>query len=269
MLSLLRSGWIRITEERAMDTDLWRLLDLEYEDPCANLAAEEAVLTAVGRGARNTLRFWRNPNTVVLGRFQTLEDEVDVEACRRHGTTVVRRFTGGGAVYHDRGNLNFAVSLHRSGRMVCAKALDTFGLFKTWIVDGLNRLNVANAVSTRRGVEVEGSKISGYAGAVQRGCVFCHGTLLVHSDLTTLRAVLRRGVTAPSGSPCVRSVRSEVVTLQDVLRRAITIPEVKAVLTVSFNEMFDVELVPSPLSLAERKEVQERTGWYRREMVLL
>jgi lipoate-protein ligase A len=269
MLSRVGSGRIGIAAERAMSTDVWRLLDLEFEDPCANLAAEEVVMTAVGRGARNTLRFWRNTNTVVLGRFQTLEDEVDVEACRRHDTAVVRRFTGGGAVYHDRGNLNFAVSLHRSDRRVCAKALDTFGLFKTWIVDGLNRLNVAKAASTRRGVEVGGSKISGFAGAVQRGCVFCHGTLLVHSDLTTLRAVLRRGVTTPSGSPRIRSVRSEVVTLQAVLRRAITVPEVKTVLTASFTELFAVELVPSTLSLVEQNEVQERSRWYLREMALL
>jgi len=79
-----------------------------------NLAVEEAIPRVLGRGLTlNTIRFWRSPNTVVIGRSQILESEVDLDACIRHGICVVRRFTGGGAVYQDIGNLNYAVSIRR------------------------------------------------------------------------------------------------------------------------------------------------------------
>jgi len=93
--------------------ETWRLLDVEYrDDPFMNMSVEEAIPREVGEGkAPNTVRFWHNSNTIVLGCFQSATLEVNFDACKETGTTVVRRFTGGGAVYHDAGNLNYAVSL--------------------------------------------------------------------------------------------------------------------------------------------------------------
>src|SRR5881628_1017661 len=106
--------------ERYRVLETWRLVDLEYRDnPFMNLAVEEAIPRMVGEGkAPSTVRFWHNSNTIVLGCFQSAELEVNFEECKETGTKVVRRFTGGGAVYHDGGNLNYAISLRRGHRIV-------------------------------------------------------------------------------------------------------------------------------------------------------
>src|SRR5437667_2690526 len=95
---------------RALET--WRLVDHEYRDnPSMNLAVEEAIPRMVGEGkAPSTVRFWHNSNTIVIGCFQSAKLEVNMQACKETGTEIVRRFTGGGAVYHDSGNLNYAIS---------------------------------------------------------------------------------------------------------------------------------------------------------------
>jgi Lipoate-protein ligase A len=93
----------------------WRFLDEEWEDPYFNMAVEEAVARSVGEGkAPNTIRFWRNPCAVVLGKFQQVSGEVNLRACQKWEVCVIRRFTGGGAVYHDPGNLNYSVSIHEN-----------------------------------------------------------------------------------------------------------------------------------------------------------
>src|SRR5438876_12113124 len=95
--------------------ETWRLVDLEYrDDPFMNMSVEEAIPRAVGESkAPNTVRFWHNSNTIVLGCFQSAPLEVNFDACKETGTTVGRRFTGGGAVYHDAGTMNYAISLKR------------------------------------------------------------------------------------------------------------------------------------------------------------
>src|SRR3989442_7324941 len=95
--------------------ETWRLLDTEYrDDPFMNMSVEEAIPRAVGEGsAPNTVRFWHNSNTIVLGCFQSADLKVNYDACKETGTQVVRRFTGGGGVYHDAGNLNYAISLKK------------------------------------------------------------------------------------------------------------------------------------------------------------
>src|ERR1700745_3815411 len=82
--------------------ETWRLIDLEYrDDPFRNMAVEEAIPRSVGEGAApNTVRFWHNSNTIVLGCFQSADLEVNFDACKASGTEIVRRFTGGGGVSH-------------------------------------------------------------------------------------------------------------------------------------------------------------------------
>src|SRR2546422_10321162 len=77
-----------------------------------NMAVEEAIPRVVGEGkSPSTVRFWHNSNTIVIGCFQSARLEVNMEACKETETEIVRRFTGGGAGYHDSGELDYAVSL--------------------------------------------------------------------------------------------------------------------------------------------------------------
>src|SRR3989449_6253460 len=103
---------------RALET--WRLVDQEYRDnPSMNLAVEEAIPRMVGEGkAPSTVRFWHNSNTIVIGCFQSAKLEVNMDACKETGTEIVRRFTGGGAGYHDSGDFKYGILLRKSHRLV-------------------------------------------------------------------------------------------------------------------------------------------------------
>src|SRR2546425_4142828 len=96
------------------------MVEVEYRDnPFLNLALEEAIPRLVGEGkAPSTVRFWHNSNTIVIGCFQSAKLEVNMEACKETGTEIVRRFTGGGGVYHDSGDLKYAILLREGDPLV-------------------------------------------------------------------------------------------------------------------------------------------------------
>jgi len=221
------------------NAETWRLLDAEYQDPYMNLALEEAIPLSVGKGTSpNTLRFWRNPNAVVIGRFQSAETEVNIDDCNRHQTAIVRRFTGGGAVYHDLGNLNCAISVRRDHPLIETDLGETFKRLSKWIVEGLRLLGAPARYEPPNSIQVNGRKIAGGAGAVKSGFVFNHCSILISSNLKRLSEVLNSRED-PVGKPGVRSVRKHVSTLSVELGRELTVTEVKD----SFRESFEKDLM--------------------------
>ncbi len=139
----------------------WRLVDVEYrDDPFMNMSVEEAIPRAVGESkAPNTVRFWHNSNTIVLGCSQSAPLEVNFDACKETGTVVVRRFTGGGAVYHDAGNLNYAISLKRGHPLVPDADLQlVFRKLSQGAVEGLRLLGVNAEFQPINDIQVEGKK---------------------------------------------------------------------------------------------------------------
>lgn len=234
------------------NAETWRLLDAEYQDPYMNLALEEAIPLSVGKGASpNTLRFWRNPNAVVIGNFQSAETEVSLDACNRHQTAIVRRFTGGGAVYHDLGNLNCAISVRRDHPLIKTDFGETFMILSKWILEGLRLLGASARYEPPNSIEVNGRKIAGGAGAVKSGFVFHHCSILISSDLKMLSEVLN-SCKDSVGKPGVRSVRKDVSTLSVELGRELSFAEVKDSLRKSFEKDFMVRLADGETTEEER-----------------
>jgi lipoate-protein ligase A len=216
-----------------------------------NLAVEEAIPTVLGMGyTTSTIRFWRNINTVVVGRSQDVAYEVNLEACNKHGTFVVRRFTGGGTVYHDLGNLNYAISLRKDHSLISDDLLKTVNRLSQGVMLGLKNLDIIAEYRASEGIFISGKKISGSASAVKRSFFFNHGTLLISSNLTILSEVLSSTSTSQKKKG-VKSKHQLVTTLEVEMGREISISEVKEALKLGFERTFQIELVKGELTSEE------------------
>lgn len=221
--------------------NLWRLIDSEYQDPRKNLALDEALLIAIERkSAPNTLRFWRNLNTVVIGRSSNVEAEVDEEACRKHGTSIVRRFTGGGAVYQDQGNLNWTIIIRRNDPMVkkMRGMLEIYKIVSEPIIEGIKAQGIHAEFKSPNNIYVNGKKVSGMAAYIKKESIFCHGTLLVSSNLDTLCEVLKR-------------LKVEVTALQFEIGGKMSIDGIKSAIVSGFNIAYHVKMKREKLSSIE------------------
>ncbi len=237
----------------------WRLVDLEYrDDPFMNMSVEEAIPRAVGEDkAPNTVRFWHNSNTIVLGCFQSAPLEVNFDACKETGTVVVRRFTGGGAVYHDAGNLNYAISLKKGHPLVPDADLQlVFRKLSQGAVEGLRLLGVNAEFQPINDIQVEGKKVSGAAGSIRWGAVFHHGCILVASDL----AILGRVLNVPQvklADRHVASVQKRVTTVRDELGRNVTTRDVRDGIVQGIESSYSVRLEEGTLTKSELSTAKE------------
>jgi lipoate-protein ligase A len=223
----------------------WRRVDVEWpERPHFNLAYEEALALAVARGkVPPTLRFWRNDRTIVLGRHQCADLEVNFDACVERRVKVVRRFSGGGAVYHDQGNLNYTLVLPQGARSEFRDRHRSFALAAEAVVAGLRHLGVDARFVPVNDISVGDRKISGLAGTLTREALLYHGCLLVSSDLSVLGEVLNVA-REKLESRAVRSVRKRVTTLDELLGRRVAMDEVKDAIALGVGDTLGVSVEP-------------------------
>ncbi len=154
-------------------------------DPYWNLAAEEYLLKSC---SESIFRLWRNAPSIIVGRYQNALAEVNAEYVREHDIPVVRRLTGGGAVFHDLGNINFTfIDNRREGEDTAAM----FARFTAPIVEALRSLGVNACLSGRNDLVIDGLKFSGNAICLHNDRVLQHGTLLFSSSMNSLADALR------------------------------------------------------------------------------
>lgn len=168
----------------------WRVIDYRENDAFLNMAMDEAVSESVGSGeSLPTIRFWGwVPRAVSIGYFQSLEKEIDVAKCKEFGVDVVRRRTGGGAVFHDSeitysiiGKLDlFPKDIISSYKEICG-----------CVVDGLGYLGIDAEFKPINDIIVKGKKISGNAQTRRSGVLLQHGTLLYEVDVEKMFSLLK------------------------------------------------------------------------------
>lgn len=202
----------------------WRLVaDDGQRDPRVNLALEEAMARAVGDdpGAHApVMRIWRSNPSVVVGRFQVASAEVDRGAAALRHAPVLRRFTGGGTVWHDPGNVNLSLVLRPDDpRLTTPGARLLPGLYQVVLgplAAAARALGATDATATDRDVITPRGKLSGIAAWIGGRAILVHGTLLVDADLDALAAVCA-GPGAP-GDPRWERTKSRRVAVTSVAR---------------------------------------------------
>ncbi len=193
-----------------------KYIRLNTTDPYLNLAVEEYLFR---HADDDVFMLWQNAPSVILGKNQNVYAEVDLEYAQRNGINVCRRITGGGAVYHDLGNINYTFISTRGN----ARILD-FEFFTRPIRNALARLGVECQVSTRNDIECKGGKFSGNAQHYENGRILHHGTLLFNSDFGVMEAVLKVDK-EKLAYRAVKSCRSRVVNLSELIKEKITLSD--------------------------------------------
>ncbi len=235
---------------------------VENTDARLNLALEDYLFNGLSASDEGYFLLWHNAPSIIVGRHQNTVQEINKDLVNRYSLPVVRRMTGGGAVYHDLGNLNF--SFLRPLRDGEGSAID-FTIFLQPILQTLKALGVNAEFSSRNDLTCSERKISGSA-QLRRGGqgvkrVLHHGTLLVNLDLDMLGAVLT-GAPDKYLSKGVASIRSRVANLSEFLPNGIGMDELKASLMQNCaNEIMklDAKVINEARALALQKYAT--TAW--------
>jgi len=214
--------------------------------PYINLALEEYLLRNVKQG-QCILFLWQNQQTVVVGHNQNIWKECLVSELSKDGGHLVRRLSGGGAVFHDLGNLNFTF-LVRKEDYDLEKQLNV-------ILNAVKKLGIHAEKSGRNDILAQGKKFSGNAYYETEGHCYHHGTIMVNvkmSDLTKYLTVSKEKL----NSKGVDSVQSRVVNLAD-LQQDVTISKLKTKLQEAFQEEYELELETMKESDLDHKQIQK------------
>lgn len=233
------------------------IIQLSDHNPFRNLATEDW-LFRYGLSEQPILLLYVNDPCVVIGRGQNPWRECDIEHLEKHNIPLLRRQSGGGTVFHDRGNLNFS--------FLMPKALYNKMQHLTVIQQALASLNIAVEINERHDLiachNTQWCKLSGSAFRERKDTAFHHGTLLVHSDLHTLRSGLSDTDYTVSGKG-VASVKSPVCNLID-LHTNVTLPIVITAIAQHFAQQYglDADLCSFAPSAAAQQDIQDKQQEY-------
>ncbi|WP_163879084.1 lipoate--protein ligase [Paenibacillus favisporus] len=190
-------------------------------DPAVNLAIEEFALKHLPMDD-SYLLFYINRPSIIIGKHQNTIEEINQEYVKDHNIKVVRRLSGGGAVYHDLGNLNFSFITKDDG-----ESFHNFLKFTQPVIDALHHMGVNAELSGRNDLQVGEQKISGNAQFSTRGRMFSHGTLMFNLNLDDVQASLNANP-EKFKSKSTKSVRSRVANISELMNQKMTIEEFRS-----------------------------------------
>lgn len=207
-------------------------------DPYINLAIEEYVLQNFGE-QDTYLLFYINEPSIIIGKNQNSIEEINRKYVDENNIKVVRRLSGGGAVYHDLGNLNFSFITKDDG-----DSFHNFARFTEPVVRALNKMNVPAELIGRNDLLIDGRKFSGNAQFSTRGRMFSHGTLMFDSEIEHVVEALNVSEEKIK-SKGIKSIRSRVANISEFLDEPISMEEFKETILMYIFDVEKVEDVPT------------------------
>jgi len=254
--------------------DNWRLLKLETHNAYTNMAIDEAILDArIKNLVKNTIRFYQwKPSAVSIGKFQNIQNEVQLDNCKKYGVDIVRRITGGGTVYHDaEGEITYSVITNKKDLktedITAVYSKIYAALSEALRILGINTDFNQGNVKTCPNLIVNGKKISGSAQTHKRRVVLQHGTLLVDVNLEKMFTFIR----VPWAKTCMEVVdvaKHKITSMKMEIRKDVSIKDVEQALIQGFQKalnikLLDGKLTPYELELTERlyKEKYSTKEW--------
>jgi lipoate-protein ligase A len=221
----------------------------QNNDPYVNMAMEEFVLMQLSH-QEDCFMLWQNRPAIILGRHQNAWEEINRDYVQKQDIAVVRRLTGGGAVYHDLRNLNFTFVVADRGH-----GFD-FHRFARPVIAALAELGVKAEMSGRNDILIDGRKFSGNAEYRHNGRLLHHGTLLFSSDLTVLSEAL---LVKPQkiASKGIKSVRSRVTNISEYVDGAVSLEDFRQALLRAAALEFGSSLRDYALTGADQAAIEQ------------
>jgi lipoate-protein ligase A len=229
----------------------WRLLGTENYTAATNMAIDRAVLVANSEGkVPPTVRFftWKPP-AISIGYFQSLEEEVDLDICKKLGVDYVRRITGGGAVFHDE-ELTYSIVIPESHSQIPKNIIESYGRICGALMKGLKHLGIESKYAPINDIITGGKKISGNAQTRKAKTVLQHGTILMDLDVDKMFSLLK----VPNEKikdKLIVDVKQRVTSVKQILGEDLRFNETAEAMKIGFEEEFNVELVDGSLTEEE------------------
>lgn len=216
--------------------DAFRYLETGEHAAAYNMGLDEAILESVAGGAQPpTLRLYAwKPYAVSIGYFQGVQDEVDLARCAELGIDVVRRLTGGGAVFHAQ-ELTYSLVVPDSHTLVAGTILDSYRSICAGVMRGLQALGIHADFMPLNDVCAADKKLSGNAQTRKHGCVLQHGTILLGLDVDTMFSILKVPNEKLKGK-LMQDVRARVSSVSDMLGRPVVYADAVPAFEQGFSE---------------------------------
>lgn len=238
--------------------NLWRLIDTDIAEPHYTAALDEAILIERSLDkVPNTIHFYRRrPPAISLGYFQDPEEEVNIKLCKKAGVELLRRASGGGAIYTDEKQLIFAVVYRESAPQ---NIMDSYKTIGDVIITAFREFSLNAKFKPINDVLVNGKKISGSAQTRKAGTILHHGTVIVDCDFEKMAKYLKISDKKDLGkSPSKnKKITERVTSLAIELGKTPKMEDVKANLLKGFEKVFGIEIVSGSLTDAEKKLAAE------------